>query len=73
MNSLIDIDKYFEKDEIYYGAEDIPVGLKLRIDTVRKLGLSEDHDYYIVFGYNTSDMKTQNDLIGYLFDLTPES
>ena len=73
LNSLIDIDTYFEKDEIYYGAEDIPVGLKLRIDTVRKMGLSEDHDYYIVFGYATSEMKTQNDFIGYLFNLDPES
>ena len=73
LNTLIDINEYFEEDEIYYGAEDVPVGLKLRIDTVRKLGLSEDHDYYVVFGYNTGEMKTQNDFIGYLFDLDPEA
>ena len=73
LNSLIDIKTYFEEDEIYYGAEDVPVGLKLRIDTLRNLGLSEDHDYYIVFGYSTDDMKTQNDLIGYLFNLDAEA
>ena len=68
LNTLIKLD-YFEPDEIYYGAENVPVGLKLRIDTVRKLGLSEDHDYYIVFGYSTSEMKYQNALIGYLYNL----
>lgn len=67
LNMLTDL-SLFEEDDIYHGAEDLPVGIKLKDDTVSKLGLPSDHDYYILFGVSTSkELKTQQSFIKYLY------
>ena len=66
LGMLTDISK-FSKDSFFYNDEDVPVGLKLNENTVAKLGLPDDSDYYIFFAYTTNSVENESKMIDYLF------